>query len=276
MNVTARGRFSRSVTNRDGVATRRDARAARRSRSAGRCAGVPARGCSFESCLTGETMGLSHNEFRMLALAAFANRFGRAATRSEAQCVHAVAELETSCGDGWSDPAHDAANNFGAIQAGASWKNPDGTAKPTFGHKDSSPRSDGGSDWYNGRFRAYPTPLAGIEDLVRVVYQAKVPRGKNVLDRALLVLPEATKGDTLGFSRALYETGYYEGFGRDAYTRIQHHHKALTSALDRICRELGELLPDGSEPARTPPRVLYYRPANMMVGEDVKFAQRVV
>lgn len=204
-------------------------------------------------------MGLSHREFRAVLCEAFRRRFSREPTRNEAQFAHAVAELETSCGDGWADPEHDKASNFGAIQAGGSWTG------PTFTHRDSSPQPDGSNRWYLTKFRSYQTPVDGAVDLVRVVYQAR--------GREKAVLPAAQAGNSLDVSRGLYQTVYFEGHGRTADERIKHHHLALTKALERIARDLGEPLPGGSEPPAHPARVLYYRPGNLMRGEDVRAMQ---
>jgi peptidoglycan hydrolase-like protein with peptidoglycan-binding domain len=203
-------------------------------------------------------MGLSHKDFRALLSEAFRRRFSREPSRREAQFVHAVAELETSCGDGWADPEHDAAWNFGAIQAGSTWN------KRTFIHKDTTPLSDGSSREYITKFRAYDTPIEGAEDLVRVVYQAR--------SRDSSVLPEAQQGDSLGVSRALYQTAYFEGFGRTPEERIGHHHLALTKALERIARDLQEPLPDGSDPPELPARVM--RQGSQ--GPDVAWMQRAL
>lgn len=200
-------------------------------------------------------MGLSHREFRAVVTEGFRRVFDREPTRPEIQYVHAVAELETSCGDGWLDPAHDRANNYGAIQKGSNWTG------PTFGHKDSSPNDDGTSKLYDGAFRVYSSPVAGAEDLVRVVYKNR--------GREHAVLPSAQKGDSKGVSRGLYQTVYYEGFGRNADERIGHHHLALTRALERIARDLREPLPDGSEPPAEAPRVL----RQGMTGNDVAAMQ---
>lgn len=207
-------------------------------------------------------MGFSHREFRTLVNEGFRRQFGREPTRPEAQFVHAVAELETSCGDGWANPEHDKANNFGAIQAGDGWKG------ATFGHKDSSPKSDGSSEWYDGKFRAYPTPIEGASDLVRVVYQAK-PLGN---DRGTMVLPAAQRGDSLGVSLGLYQSRYYEGFGRSPEERVAHHHLALTKALERIALDLGEPLPDGRAVSEPQPRVL----RQGQQGPDVAWMQRAL
>jgi len=200
-------------------------------------------------------MGLSHREFRAVVTEGFRRVFDREPKRPEIQFVHAVAELETSCGDGWLDPAHDRANNYGAIQAGGSWTG------PTFGHKDSKPTDAGTNDWYDGKFRVYSSPVAGAEDLVKVVYKNR--------GREHAVLPSAQKGDSKGVSRGLYQTVYYEGFGRTADERIGHHHLALTRALERIARDLREPLPDGSEPPAEAPRVLRLG----MTGNDVAAMQ---
>jgi peptidoglycan hydrolase-like protein with peptidoglycan-binding domain len=203
-------------------------------------------------------MGLSHRDFRAVVTEGFRRVFGREPKRPEIQFVHAVAELETSCGDGWLDPAHDRANNYGAIQAGGSWTG------PTFGHKDSSPKDDGTSKLYDGKFRVYSSPVAGAEDLVKVVYRNK--------GREHAVLPYAQKGDAKGVSRGLYTTVYYEGFGRTADERIGHHHLALTGALERIARDLREPLPDGRDAPELPARVLRIRSQ----GPDVAWMQRAL
>lgn len=211
-------------------------------------------------------MGLMHREFRQLVCEAFRQRFGREPTRSEAQFAHAVAELETSCGDGWADPEHDKANNFGAIQAGGSWTG------ATFIHRDSSPQPDGSNRWYVTKFRAYPTAIDGASDLVRVVYLVARKVAGVTRDRVTMVLGPATRGDSLGVSTGLYDSGYYEGFGRTREERIGHHHLALTKALERIARDLREPLPDGVDPPELPARVLRIR----MQGSDVAWMQRAL
>ena len=172
---------------------------------------------------------------RILLRDAFRERFGREATRPEIQCVQAVAALESSYGEGWKAPGI-GSHNFGAIQAGSTWKG------ETFQYTDTRPNSDGSSTPYVTKFRRYASASEGASDLVRVVYQAR--------GRDKLVLPPASLGDTLGFSRGLHATGYYEGFGATVEDRIRNHHRAVMSKCEAMARGLAEPMPDDSEPPR--------------------------
>jgi hypothetical protein len=175
----------------------------------------------------------AHREMRVVLQETFHQRFGREPTRPEAQCLQAVAWLESGYGSWWRPPG-DGSYNLGAIQAGSGWTG------PTFEYVDTHPRDDGTSEPYRIAFRRYPTLVAGAEDLTRVVYQAR--------NREHTVLPAATMGDTYAFSAALHATGYYEGHGSTVAARIANHHAAVIDACARQARELREPMPDGSGP----------------------------
>jgi hypothetical protein len=186
---------------------------------------------------------MNHRDARILLSEAFRRRFSREPTRPEAQCLQAVALIETGYGEGWKSPGN-GSYNLGAIQAGTSWSG------ETFQYTDTRPNADGTSTPYVTKFRKYPSAIAGAEDLVRVVYQVQ-PRGR--MSRQVTVLPAAASGDSRKFSRALYETGYYEGFGATPEDRINNHHRQIERALKSISAALGEPMPDGEgAPASMP------------------------
>jgi hypothetical protein len=171
---------------------------------------------------------MKHAEMRLLLRDAFARVFGRDASTPELQCLQAVAWLESSYGDGWK-PAGAGSNNYGAIQAGSGWNG------PTFLYTDTSPQPDGSSKPYVTKFRKYATPIEGAIDLVKVVY---LNRGRDKL-----ALIPAGKGDTLGFSRGLHASGYYEGHGKTIEDRIRNHHVAVERSIRQQAIALHEALP---------------------------------
>lgn len=174
---------------------------------------------------------MNHTAARGIIIEAFTELTGRAPTRPEAQCVQGVAHLETGYGSGWRG-AGVGSNNWGAIQCGSSWSG------DRFSYTDTHPNDDGTSTTYRVDFRRYPSPVAGALDLVRVVYFA---RGR---DQHVLV--PAGIGDTMGVSRGLHATGYYEGFGATVEVRVRNHHAALCKGILEAARELDELWPNGS------------------------------
>lgn len=193
----------------------------------------------------------AHREARDLIREGYRRCFGADAPRPVAQLVQAVGVLEANYGAGWSDavwadldaryPGAVVYPTWGAITAGSTW-----TGK-TFSHRDSRPataaelaagKADAkGNVWYVTNFRVHDTAIDAARDLVRVVCLVE-PRGYR--PRHEVVMPAAKRGDAYAFSAALYDTGYYRGFGPDRGTRIAGHHKAVTSALVRIAKALGE------------------------------------
>ena len=204
---------------------------------------------------------ITHREARVLVAEGFRRVFSREPTRAQAQCCQAIGWLETQYGWGWQGGPGQGSNNIGAITKGSGWTG------PTFEHRDSEPRDDGSSRWYVTQFRAYPTAAAGFEDLVRGVFLW--------LTRDLYVLPPATRGDLEAFSRALYNTGYYKGFGATPEQRIEGHWRKVLDACARFARELGEPMPDGSDAPPAPPRILRATVPPMR-GEDVGKVQELV
>lgn len=170
---------------------------------------------------------LDHVDARQFAIKGFELKLGCEPTIPEVQLLQAVGQLETSYGEGWKG-AGVGSNNMGAIIAGHSWKG------ETFTYTDTYPDSNGVNHSYQTEFRKYPDEASGWEDLANIVY-----------DDRPSVLAAATAGDSYGFSAAMYQTGYYAGFGKNASERIGNHHRLLSRCLIAQCRALGELLPGG-------------------------------
>jgi hypothetical protein len=172
---------------------------------------------------------------------AFLRIVGREGTVCELQCLQAIASLESSYGTSWKPPGN-GSFNLGAIQAGPSWTG------DTFQYTDTTPQADGTNKPYVTKFRKYPTFVAGAEDLARVVYVNR--------DRGKLALMPAGKGDTLGFSRGLHTSGYYEGFGKTVEDRIANHHRAVVASIRAQALALGEPLPADIEALPAKPELL--------------------
>lgn len=199
---------------------------------------------------------LSDQDMRQILSEAFRRQFGREGKRCELQCLQAVAWLETSYGSGWKQPGADS-KNLGACQAGASWSG------KTFTYTDTHPKSDGTSVPYTVKFRFYDTWAAAAVDLVKIVY---VNAGR------VSALVSAGNEDTMGFSVALHDTGYYEGFGATVGIRESHHHDAVVKAIRRQCVALHEPLPKDIAEIPEPKATLRYG----MRGADVRRMQELL
>lgn len=204
-------------------------------------------------------MKILHRDARRLVSMGFVRTFDREAERPEAQLTQAVGFIETGYAQFWKGEGI-GSNNVGAVQAGASWTG------ATFSYTDTAPNADGTSTPYVTKFRKYPTLVDGFTDLVK-----RVLTGGRGEGREKLVQPAAKKGDLLAFSSGLFDTVYYEGFGRNREERIGHHVKALKNALVLMCREIGEPMPDGSALPRS---IRVVRQGER--GEHVRIIQKVV
>lgn len=194
-------------------------------------------------------MTLDHRTIRSQVFEGFKRKFGREATLQEAQFLHAVGMLETSCGMGWKGGGV-GSFNMGAITGGPAWTG------ATFEYKDSYPDSNGVDHWYVTKFRKYTSAVEGWEDLANIMYE----------DRPT-VLKAATAGDAYGVSAALFATKYYAGRGKTVQERIAGHHTALTRNLTTLCRALDEAMPSGEA-------LLQRTIRRGDTGEDVKVVQR--
>lgn len=183
----------------------------------------------------------SHVEMRSVLREAFSRIIGREGTIPELQCLQAIASLESSYGNAWKPPGN-GSFNLGAIQAGTNWTG------ETFQYTDTSPQPDGTNKPYVTKFRKYPTFVAGAEDLARVVYVNQ--------NRGQLALAPAGKGETLGFSRGLYTSKYYEGHGKTVEDRIANHHRAVVASIRAQALALKEPLPADIEALPDKPPLL--------------------
>jgi hypothetical protein len=158
----------------------------------------------------------THEQARQCARIAIVNAFG-VASEGEVKALAGVACLETSYGDGWKGSGV-GSFNLGAIQCGKGW------AGERFSYVDTHPNADGTSTRYQVDFRKYPTREAGWADLVQVVF---VNCNRRVVRSA------AQQNDWYGVSKAMRQTGFYEGFGRNQEERISNHFRALSGAIAR-------------------------------------------
>ncbi len=165
---------------------------------------------------------------------------GQNGTVFQTRMVHAVAELETGFGRGWSG-AGKGSNNMGAIQSGRVPCDP----ALSFQYTDTTPQADGTSRPYSICFRKYPSALEGLKDLVQVMV-----KNRPAVEAAL------KRKSELAVSAAMWITGYYEGFGPDEDDRILNHYLALLRNARKIALGLGEMPPTGARLIVPPEAVL--------------------
>lgn len=138
--------------------------------------------------------------------------------------LQAVAYQESTYGTGWKTPEGKASNNQGAVHATQKWKDSGGKF---FTWKDFNPKT---GKTYEQDFRSYDTPAEGWADMAAIVYRSKD------------VLTSAARGDTLGFSSALYRARYYQGRHKSAVASIAEHAKKTSSALRMMQPEYADTL----------------------------------
>lgn len=178
-----------------------------------------------------------HRDAQASCRKAMVDLFGEEPSESEVRLLMAVGYLETKYGTAWKKGLNGAGSfNMGAIQA---W----GWQGDTFGHLDTKPNDNkSGNTVYEAKFRKYPTAEAGWADLAATVYKH---HGRDAVRRA------AQAGDIGEFSRLMYTTGYYQGFGPNPEARIANHIGQVTTAMQAANRTLGEPAPppDPNPPA---------------------------
>jgi hypothetical protein len=157
----------------------------------------------------------THAAARQFARVALERRFGNGVTSGEVKALAGIGWLETNYGAGWKGDGANS-NNIGAIHADPSWSG------DVFLSKDTRPNADGSSTEYYTRFKKYATAADGWNDLVDTAF---IQHGRSSVRAAARV------NDWLGVSTALYQTGYYEGFGATDAERIAGHRKALQAAI---------------------------------------------
>lgn len=209
-------------------------------------------------------MKVTHAQARTYAIDGFKLALATEPSEAEAMFEQGIGLLETSYAQGWKG-AGVGSNNVGADQAGRPPCNP----ANSFLYTDTHPNPDGSSTTYAACFKRYPDLTRGFAGLAEIMYvQMSSHPGKPSVRIA------AGTGNIYEVSRALYENGYYEGFGTSPAIRIANHYQSLRRRINEIAAALGEKMPDGFDPlARTLKYVWYLTP---MYGDDVARVQRLV
>jgi peptidoglycan hydrolase-like protein with peptidoglycan-binding domain len=156
-----------------------------------------------------------HDDARIYAANALGKLLGNDPDFDTTRHLAGIGHLETNYGAGWRG-AGKGSNNMGAITAGSGWNG------ATFEYVDTSPNPDGTSTPYVAKFRVYPTPQDGWNDLARVAFGEQLRRK---------VLIAAVMGDTYTVSQFLRETNYYAGFGPTQRDRVYNHFLALRRGI---------------------------------------------
>jgi len=153
---------------------------------------------------------VSHARARALLAAASPGQ-----QRSTYQGIQAVALLESHYGQAWAGDGL-GSNNWGAVHSAC--------GAGSFLAEDSHPRTGR----YDQCFRRYDSPAAGAASLTRLVMRA--PGSVAALEA----------GDLHAFASALYQAGFFEGWGRTPEDRVDCYRDELARAVARIAKRLDE------------------------------------
>jgi hypothetical protein len=209
---------------------------------------------------------ISHVEARAIAIEGFRLAMATEPSRLEAIFEQGIGLLETGYGSGW-HAAGIGSNNVGADQSGRPPCNP----STSFLYTDTHPNPDGSSSTYSVCFKKYPDLARGFAGLAHIMYQQM----SKALDAEHNVRIAANAGDIYGVSLALYNNGYYEGFGSTPAVRVANHYRNLRADINTIALANKEKLPDGFDPLARVLKWSWSLPIPSR-GEDVRRVQRVV
>jgi hypothetical protein len=179
-------------------------------------------------------------EARTTLLAAWRALLGAEPSPAELQTALAIARHETGWGTYKPFPG---SHNWGAVQCckpDASGQCPPGS----FLAKDSSPTDAGGSVPYAICFRSYADDAAGARHFLEIL-TVKRPAVRRALGT----------GSAVRVAEAMYDSHYFEGFGKTREARIQGYAKGIERNARAVASALGEPLavtaapPSGSPPA---------------------------
>lgn len=196
----------------------------------------------FASLFKSATRAETHKWAANVVNQAFQRVMGRMPSPAERQIVMAVSDLESNYGKGWKQGKGAGSHNWGAIQTRSK-------TAPSFFHQDSSAEGK-----YITRFKAYPDDVAGAADVVSSLFKnnrkqqkPNPEKGYRTLGgeipgptRGQLIEDAAKQGDTLAFSKAMWYTTYFEGFGKDFTDRIKKHAQGIQNRINSIASALGE------------------------------------
>ncbi len=182
---------------------------------------------------------MNATDARATLLAAWRALFGAEPTPAELQTALAIARHET----GWGAyKPFGGSHNWGAVQCckpDASGQCPPGS----FLAKDSSPTDAGGSVPYAICFKSYPDDEAGARHFLEIL-AVKRPAVRRALPT----------GSAVRVAEAMYDSHYFEGFGKTREARIQGYATAVERNARAVASALGEpLLVTAAPPGGTPP-----------------------
>lgn len=176
-----------------------------------------------------------HQWARDILTQAFKQTMGRDPTVAELQLAQAVSWHESNYGRGWKadknpDGRATSSNNWGAVQSGM----PKGSACPvnSFMYTDTHPTTAGVNVPYQVCFKTYPTPVDGAADVVKLLFKSK-SRGPGITEAA-------RTGSVNDFSTIMYDTKYYEGWGKTREERIAGHANRMRKTVQTISTALNE------------------------------------
>jgi hypothetical protein len=176
---------------------------------------------------------------------AFRKQMGREPSLEEAHIVMAVSQLESGYGKGWGSGGA-GSHNWGAVQIP---KSQQATTKG-FTYGDSSPQGK-----YVTQFRQYSSDVDGAADVVGNLFQSGMKQREpdpNNKQRAIgapitegptrsqLIVNACKSGSILEFSKAMWFTIYFEGFGNVYKDRIASHANTISKCLNEISSATGE------------------------------------
>lgn len=170
---------------------------------------------------------MNASEARTTLLAAWRAVLGTDPTPAELQTALAIARHET----GWGTyKPFQSSHNWGAVQCcrpDASGQCPPGS----FLAKDSSPSDAGGSVPYAICFKSYPDDEAGARHFLEIL-AVKRPTVRRTLGT----------GSALAVAEAMYDSKYFEGFGKTREARIEGYAKGIERNARAVASALGEPL----------------------------------
>jgi hypothetical protein len=182
---------------------------------------------------------MTPQDARSILLASWRAVFGADPAPTDLQAALAIARHET----GWGTYKPFAgSHNWGAVQCckpDASGECPPGS----FLAKDSSPTDSGGSRPYEICFKSYPDDAAGSRHYLEILAQ-KRPAVRRALGT----------GSAVAIAEAMYDSHYFDGFGKTREARIRGYATAIERNARTIAPALGEpLLVTAAPPADTTP-----------------------
>jgi hypothetical protein len=182
---------------------------------------------------------MNASEARTTLLAAWRALFSAEPSPAELQAALAIARHETGWGTYKPFPG---SHNWGAVQCckpDASGQCPPGS----FLAKDSSPTDAGGSVPYAICFKSYSDDEAGARHFLEIL-AVKRPSVRRALGT----------GSALVVAEAMYDSKYFEGFGKTREARIRGYATGIERNARAVASALGEpLVVTAAPPSGTPP-----------------------